>query len=95
MRVNSSNSLANTMEEEIAKGKFKDLYFKYATPHSGWTEEYWKQFYEQEEGKRYFFSKPATPDSTRMFIVSHQNTHRIIFLTEDAEDSFFDFPGKE
>lgn len=83
------------MEEEITKAQFKDFYFKYATPHSGWTEAYWNQFYEQEEGKRYFFSPPATPQSTSMFIVSEGVKHRMIFLTEDAEESFFDFPGKE
>ena len=83
------------MEEEVTKGKFKNLYFKYATPYSGWTEEYWNQFYEGEDGKRYFFSKPSTPKSTRMFIVSDVDKHRMIFLTEDAEESFFDFPGKD
>ena len=83
------------MEEEVSKERFKDLYFKYATPNSGWTDDYWNHFYEQEEGKRYFFTKPANSESTRMFIVSGDNKHRLIFLTEDAEESFFDFPGKE
>jgi len=83
------------MEQEVTKAKFKDLYHKYATPYSGWTEDYWNQFYEGEERKRYFFSKPATPASTRMFIVSDADKHRMIFLTEDAEESFFDFPGKD
>lgn len=81
------------MEEEITKSKFKQFYFQYATPHSGWTEDYWNRFYEHEEGKEYFFSLPATAEATRMFIVSDRNTHRMIFLTEDAEESFFDFPG--
>ena len=83
------------MEEEITKEKFKELYFRYATPHSGWTEDYWNHFYEKEKGKRYFFTKPETPESTRMFIVSDTLKHRMIFLTLDAEDSFFDYPGKE
>ena len=83
------------MEEEVSKAKFKDLYFKFATPNSGWTQEYWNQFYEEEEGKRYFFTSPETPESTRMFVVSGEDCHRMIFLTEDAEESFFDFPGKE
>ncbi len=83
------------MEEEISKERFKDLYSKHATPHSGWTEDYWNHFYENEEGKRYFYSKPETPESTRMFIISGDLKHRMIFLTEDAEESFFDFPGKE
>lgn len=83
------------MEEEVTKEKFKDLYFKYATLNSGWTEDYWNQFYEKKSGERYFFTKPETRESTRMFIVSEGVKHRMIFLTEDAEESFFDFPGKE
>ncbi len=83
------------MEEEVTKAEFRNYYFKYATPHSGWTKEYWNQFYENEEGKRYFFAKPATPQATRMFIVSDHDTHRMIFLSEDAEESLFDFPGKD
>ena len=83
------------MEEEVTKAKFKALYFKYATPNSGWTVDYWNQFYEAEIGKRYFFTAPNSPESVRMFIVSGDNKHRLIFLTEDSEESFFDFPGKE
>ena len=83
------------MEQEVSKMEFKNLYFQYSTPNSGWTEDYWNQFYENEEGKKYYFSSPETPDSTRMFIVSEATNHRMIFLTEDAEESFFDFPGKD
>jgi hypothetical protein len=83
------------MEEEVTKERFKDLYFKYATPNSGWTEEYWNHYYEKKVGDRYFFEKPSTPESTRMFIVSGEAKHRMIFLTEEAEESFFDFPGKD
>ena len=83
------------MEEEITKAKFKELYFKYASPHSGWTEDYWNRFYEKEESKRYFLSKPETPESSRIFIVSGDGMHRMSFLTEEGEESFFDFPGKE
>lgn len=83
------------MEVEVTKENFRDLYFKYATPNSGWTEEYWNQFYEKTEGERYFFTKPATEDSTRMFIVSGEAKHRMIFLTVESEESLFDFPGKE
>lgn len=83
------------MEEEVTKAKFKILYFKYATPYSGWTEDYWDHFYESEEEKKYFFTEPETPEHTRMFIVSDKEKHRIVFLTDEAEESFFDYPGKE
>lgn len=82
-------------EEEVTKARFKELYFQYATANSGWTEDYWNHFYETEEGKSYYFTKPATPDSTSMFIIDDNIKRRMIFLTEDAEESFFDFPGKE
>jgi hypothetical protein len=82
------------MEEEVTKERFKDLYFMYATANSGWTEDYWAHFYEQEEGMRYFFERP-TSESTRLFIVSDVNKHRMVFLTEEAEESFFDFPETE
>jgi len=71
-------------EKEVTKEEFKALYFKYATPHSGWTEDYWNQFYEKDEGKRYFFTKPQTPESTSMFIVDDNIKRRMVFLTEDA-----------
>jgi hypothetical protein len=83
------------METEVTKDEFKDLYFKYATPNSGWTLDYWNRFFENGQGKKYFFSKPSTPQSTRMFIIDEGDIHRMIFLTEDSEESFFDFPGKE
>jgi hypothetical protein len=83
------------MEEEVTKERFKHLYFIYATAKSGWTEDYWNHFYDQEEGMRYCFERPKTSDSTRMFIVSDVNKHRMIFLIEDSEESFFDYPGKE
>ncbi len=81
--------------EEVSKERFKDLYFKYATPNSGWTEDYWDHFYEREEGKKYFFTKPMTSESIRMFIVTDGIKHSMVFLTVVAEESFFDFPGKQ
>ena len=82
-------------DEEITKDEFKALYFEHATPHSGWTAAYWNRFYANEEGKRYFVAKPETPESTRMFLVSEGAKRRMVFLTVDAEESLFDFPGKE
>src|SRR5271157_2989074 len=68
---------------------------EHANPHSGWTAEYWNRFYANEEGKRYFVAKPETPESTRMFLLAEGVKRRMVFLTVDAEESFFDFPGKE
>lgn len=77
------------MEEEVSKEKFKELYFAYATANSGWTEEYWNLFYEKQEGHQFFFSKSTSPQHTRMFIISEGSKHRIVFLTEEGEESFF------
>jgi hypothetical protein len=40
--------------------------------------------------------EPATPKHTRMMIVSDfsLNEYRMFFLTEDEEEEFFDYPGK-
>ena len=82
-------------EREVTKGIFKLLYFQYAAPDSGWTEDYWNTDIEKEEGKRYFFTAPATPQSTSMFITSDANIRRMYFLTEEDTESFFEFPGRD
>jgi hypothetical protein len=82
------------VEAEVSKAKFREMYFQYATPNSGWTEDYWNKFYEKEEGKSWFFASPESPESTRMFIVSGGDRHRMFFLSEEAEESFFDFPDE-
>lgn len=79
------------MEEEVSKEKFKELYFQYAIP-CGWTADQWNEVYAGKETARFFFTKPDTPESTRVFIVSDANSHRMFFLTEEAEESFFEFP---
>jgi hypothetical protein len=82
-------------DQEVTKAEFKSLFFKHATPNSGWSDDYWQLFYEKETGKTYFYAKPQTPEYTRMFIISDSTKRRMIFLTEDAEEVFFDFPDKE
>lgn len=83
------------MEKEITKAEFKTLYFKYATPNSGWTQEYWDKFFENEEDKKYYFSEPASTSQTSMFITTDKDTRRMIFMTEESEEAFFDHPEKE
>jgi hypothetical protein len=76
-------------EEEVSKEQFKKLYFQYATPDSGWTNDYWNHFFEYESGMKYFFAAPETPEATQMFIVTDAVNRRMIFLTEDSAESFF------
>ncbi len=82
------------MEREISKQEFKKLYLKYgqSQEHTGWTQEYWDRFFENETDKRYFFTEPTAPDPTRMFIDFGSDTRRIFLLSEEAEESFFEFP---
>ena len=79
------------MDREVTKQEFKALFFRHgvAQGSGGWTESYWDKFYEHEADARYFFTEPASPDQTRMFISSGKNEHRIFLLSEEAEESFF------
>ena len=79
------------MEKEVSKSEFKKAYMKYRTDGDGWTDDYWQHFYENEEGKRYFLRIPESPQHNRLFIISDSNGHRMVFLTEEAEESFFDY----
>lgn len=77
------------MDLQVSKDEFKKLYFNYAQPNSGWTEDYWNQFFELEQDKSYFFEKPESPATDRMMVVSGDNKHRMIFLSENSEEAFF------
>ena len=85
---------AKEHEQEITKEEFKKLYFRYSTPDSGWTQAYWDSNFEQETGKKYFFAKPSSPKSDRMFIMTDAVHRHIVFMTEESEESLFDNPGK-
>lgn len=82
-------------ESEISKAEFKAIYLQRATHYSGWTLEYWDTFFEIEVGQRYFVYPSENPNATQMFIRSESNKHCIFFLSEESEESFFDFPGKD
>lgn len=82
-------------EYEISKAEFRTIYFQHAKPFSGWTQEYWNQFFEDKVGHQYFVYESENPEATRMFIREDGNNHCIFFLTEESEESFFDFPGKD
>jgi hypothetical protein len=77
-------------EKEVSKEEFKKLYFQYAQPHSGWTADYWDKFFEPQTGKKYYFTTPTSPAENRMFIDEGKESTRLYFLTEEAEESFFD-----
>ena len=83
------------MKKELTKMEFKKVYMNYRTDGDGWSIEYWDKRYKQQKAKQYFFTKPKTPDHTRMFISESDDSLHLFFMTLDAEESFFDYPGKE
>ena len=90
-RINSADE-----EQEISKSVFKEIYFKFASTESGWTQSYWDIFFEEEEeGEKYFIIQPRSVQENRMFIRSGGGEHCIYFLTEEAEESFFRFPTRD
>ena len=83
------------MKKELTKMEFKKMYMNYRTDGDGWSDKYWGHFYEQQEAKQYFFTEPETPEHTRMFISEGHDSVHLFFMTLDAEEGFFDYPGKE
>ena len=83
------------MSKELTKAEFQKMYMKYRTDGDGWSDEYWEHFYEHQKGGKYFFEAPETPEHKRMFINSSPGSVHLYFMTLEAEESFFDYPGKE
>jgi len=81
-------------EKEISKEEFKQFYFKYGKLNEGWSQEYGDHFFENEKDKKYYFAEPESSKYNRMFIVTGDRIRRMVFLTEEGEESFFDYPGK-
>ncbi len=85
--------------KEVTKVQFKDIYFRVGGgAATGWDLAYWNNFFEDEKrpGMKYLVEEPATPEHKRMMIVTDcgGNEYRLFFMTEEGEESFFDFPGK-
>lgn len=83
------------MQQELTKMEFKKMYMNWRTDGDGWSDKYWDHFYENQQAKQYFFEEPETADHTRMFISESGDRVYLFFMTLDAEESFFDYPGKE
>ena len=84
------------MEKEVTREEFKALFFKHATPDSGWTHASWEGIGKNPDGnKKYFYRPPATPQDDRMFIGNGNDMCRMYFLTSESEERFFDHPGRD
>jgi len=76
--------------KEASKAEFKEMYFKHGGERDGWSASYWEQFYENPpKPMKYQVEEPPSPEHTRMMIVSDAAEHRLFFMTEEAEESFF------
>lgn len=85
--------------KEVSKEEFKEVYFKLGGGNvTGWDLHHWNRFFEKNEepDMKYLVQEPRTPEETRMIIVTDYSVkeYRLFFLTEEAEESFFDFPGQ-
>jgi hypothetical protein len=82
--------------KEVPREEFKRLYFKFGGRYTGWDLDYWNKFFPENEqtGMKYMVEEPSSPEHTRMMIVSNASAkeYRLFFLTEEAEDRFFEFP---
>lgn len=86
--------------QEVTKQEFRDVYFRLGGGEaSGWGRRYWEKFFEADPvpPMKYLVEAPATPQHTRMMIVSDFGTrqHRLFFLTEEDEERLFDHPGRD
>lgn len=86
--------------KEVTKEQFKELYFRLGGgAAAGWDQEYWNKFFEGEKkpGRKYLLEEPETTEHTRMMIVEDldSNECRLFFLTEESEETFFDFPDSD
>ncbi len=80
--------------KEVTKEEFKELYFKLGGgTATGWDLNHWNRFFERTDMK-YLAEEPKTPEHTRMMIVTDYGAkeYRLFFLTEEAEEAFFEFP---
>jgi hypothetical protein len=83
--------------KEVTKAQFKEIYLELGGgAATGWSLGYWDEFFEDEKrpGMKYLLEVPETPQHTRMMIVTDydRNEYRLFFLTEESEESLFDFP---
>lgn len=82
--------------KQVSKALFEEMYFRLGREQSGWTADYWRKVIEPQTGLgwRFLVEEPASAEHTRMWIVTDPNVkeHRLFFMTEQAEEDFFDLP---
>ena len=77
---------------DVTKDEFKRVYLERGGGgETGWTLAYWDRCIEPrvDATTRFVVEEPPTPAHTRMMIVTDAREHRLFFLTEESEESFF------
>ena len=79
------------MFRTVSRAQFKAIFLEHATRDQGWT---WDAFEPERPGMRYCYEPPESPAHTRLMVASDfgAKEYRLFFMTEEAEERFFDFP---
>ena len=86
--------------KEVTREEFKEMYFKLGGGEAaGWGTEYWNRNFEdgaKTADMKFCVEPPTTESHTRMMIVEDFGARefRLFFMTEEGEESFFDFPDE-
>jgi hypothetical protein len=86
---------------EVRKERFRTVFLEngggYGPPGNEHGMRAWTDQYEGQVGWSYVVDEPESPRHTRMHVSSSFGIrqHRIFFMTEEGEESFYDFPGRE
>lgn len=85
--------------KQVAKGLFKEMYFRLGGGASGWTADYWREAFEDADnlGWKFMVEQPRSAEHNRMWVVTdHQaREHRLCFMTDQSEEDFFAQAGDE
>jgi hypothetical protein len=80
---------------QVTKEQFKECFLRYSQPGDGYGPEYWDRFFGKPDASpiRYLVEEPQSPEHCRLMLVTGAGECRLFFMTEEAEERFFEFPG--
>jgi hypothetical protein len=81
--------------QQVTKAEFRRIYKQFGSEANGWTSQYWDQTFEPLLDMTWHLAMPVSPNADRMLVVTDFKSHeiRMVFLDEEAEESFFRSPG--
>jgi hypothetical protein len=77
--------------QQVTKAEFRRIYEQFGSEANGWTSQNWDQNFEPLFDVTWHLAMPASPSADRMLVVTDFTSHeiRMVFLEEEAEESFF------